>query len=59
MCQEDIFAHCSEKNSFAKWNPRFNIHMKRLLSYLISELSLTLTTAAYIVLVITLIFYRS
>ena len=57
MCQRVIFAHCSEKNSFGKWNPRFNIHMKILLPYLVSELLLSLITAAYSVLIITLIYF--
>ena len=30
-----------------KWNPSFNIHIKKLLSYIISDLLLTLATAAY------------
>ena len=52
--QQEIFAHCSERNSFVKWNPRFNIHIKSLLSYLILDLLLTLS-----VLMITLMFCSS
>ena len=50
----EIFPHCFGKNYFVKWNPRFNIHMKRLLSFLILELLLRLS-----VLMITLIFCGS
>ena len=54
MRQQEIFSHCSEKNSFVKWNPRLNIQIKRLLSYLISELLLTFS-----MLMITLMFCSS
>ena len=57
MRQGVIFAHCSEKNSFGKSNPKFNIHMKILLPYLISELLLSLITAAYSLFIITLIYF--
>ena len=59
MPQQEIFAHSFEKNPFVKLNPKFNIHMKRLLPYLIPEFLLTLVTTAYSVLKITLIFSSS
>ena len=54
MRQQQTFAHCSEKNSLVKWNPGFNIHIKRLLSYLTLQLLLTLS-----VLMIALMFCSS